>query len=380
MSGPQRIVHFFRAPVGGLFRHVRDLAEAQQAAGHAVGIICDATIGSTMEEQALLSIRPHLSLGLKRIPMRRQIRPSDVAATWRALREVSKLNPDILHGHGAKGGVYARIIGTLLRASGSRVARIYSPHGGSLHFDRTTLGGRAYLAAERVLRHMTDAFIFVSQFEADTYTCKVGKPDRMAAVVVNGLRPGEFDPIELAPDVADFLFIGALRDLKGPDVFIEALAQLKQPDGASPTALIVGDGEDKPRYRQMVDHLGLSRLVSFQEPMPARDAFRHARAVVVPSRAESMPYIVLETIAAGMPIVATNVGGIPEIFGSEGGRLVLPGNAMALADAMARLRDDPAETEADSARLRDAVRERFSVSAMAAAVGEVYRAVTIPKE
>ncbi|MCB1743778.1 MAG: glycosyltransferase, partial [Gammaproteobacteria bacterium] len=97
MSGSRRIVHFFRAPVGGLFRHVRDLAEAQQAAGHAVGIICDATIGSDMEEDALVSIAPHLSLGLTRIPMRRQIRPSDIAATWRALREVRKLNPDILH-------------------------------------------------------------------------------------------------------------------------------------------------------------------------------------------------------------------------------------------------------------------------------------------
>ena len=67
--------------------------------------------------------------------MRRQVAPSDIAATWRLLREVRALNPDILHAHGAKGGAYARVIGTLLRASGSRVARIYSPHGGSLHYD-----------------------------------------------------------------------------------------------------------------------------------------------------------------------------------------------------------------------------------------------------
>ncbi|MCB1494937.1 MAG: glycosyltransferase family 4 protein [Bauldia sp.] len=379
-GGPWRIVHFFRAPVGGLFRHVRDLAEAQQDAGHAVGVICDATIGSTMEEHALDAIAPHLSLGLTRIPMPRQIRPSDIAATWRALREVRRLNPDILHGHGAKGGVYARTIGTLLRASGFRVARIYSPHGGSLHFDRNSLGGRAYLAAESVLRRMTDAFVFVSRFEADTYTSKVGSPGRLAVVVPNGLRAEEFDPVDPAPDAADFLFIGALRDLKGPDVFIEALAEIERTGKATPTALIVGDGPDEPRYRQMVGDLGLSEAVAFREPMPARRAFRHARGVIVPSRAESMPYIVLETIAAGMPLVATRVGGIPEIFGPEAERLVPPGDAPALAAAMARLRDDPATVKADSERLRDSVRARFSVSAMAAAVAEVYQAVTIPKE
>ena len=67
--------------------------------------------------------------------MRRQIAPSDIAATFRTMRQVRALDPDILHAHGAKGGVYARVIGTLLRASGVRVARIYSPHGGSLHYD-----------------------------------------------------------------------------------------------------------------------------------------------------------------------------------------------------------------------------------------------------
>ena len=62
--------------------------------------------------------------------------------------------------------------------------------------------------------------------------------------------------------------------------------------------------------------------------------------MVVPSRAESMPYIVLETVAAGLPIIATRVGGIPEILGSED--LVEPGDAGALADAIRRVLDDPA--------------------------------------
>jgi glycosyltransferase involved in cell wall biosynthesis len=87
----------------------------------------------------------------------------------------------------------------------------------------------------------------------------------------------------------------------------------------------------------MVRDLGLSATVRFHRPMPARQAFALALAVVVPSRAESMPYIVLEAIGAGMPLVATRVGGIPEIFGPASDRLVPPGDAPALAAALAAI-------------------------------------------
>jgi glycosyltransferase involved in cell wall biosynthesis len=309
--------------------------------------------------------------------MRRQVAPSDIAATFRLMREVRSLAPDILHGHGAKGGAYARVIGTLLRASGSRVARIYTPHGGSLHSDPKALGGRVYFAAERLLETMTDAFIFVSRYEAETYAAKVGKPFRPARVVLNGLRPEEFEPVEPGPEARDFLFIGTLRDLKGPDVFIAALGELgARANTPPPTAWIVGAGDDKPRYAAMVAALHLGDRITFRDPMPARDAFALARAVVVPSRAESMPYIVLETVAAALPIIASRVGGIPEILGEE--HMVPPGDPAHLADAMAAIRADWPAARASALGLRERIRSVFSVEAMAEAVIAVYRSVTTP--
>jgi glycosyltransferase involved in cell wall biosynthesis len=372
-----RIVHCFRAPVGGVFRHVCDLAEAQHRAGHAVGIVCDSSTGGEFGERILERLRPSLLLGIKRFPMRRQIAPSDLAASWRLLREVRSLDPDILHAHGAKGGAYARIIGTLLRASGSRVARIYSPHGGSLHYDPKSPAGRVYFAAERVLGRMTDTIVFVSQFEADAYRAKVGPPRPPTVLVRNGLRPEEFESIAPNPDAVDFLFIGELRDLKGPDVFIEALAKIGRRAGKPPTAAIVGGGPDKSRYETLVRDLGLSAAVRFHGPMPARPAFALARAVVIPSRAESMPYIVLEAIGAGMPLITTQVGGIPEIFGPASDRLVPPGDAEALAVAMAAMMDDPEKARADALGLRGQVQPAFSVEAMAASIMRAYRAVTL---
>jgi glycosyltransferase involved in cell wall biosynthesis len=377
MSGarPLRIVHCFRAPVGGLFRHVRDLAEAQSRAGHSVGVICDSITGGAFEEDVLAGMAPSLALGLKRLPMRRQISPSDIAAVLRLMREVRSLDPDILHAHGAKGGAYARVIGTLLRVSGSRVARIYSPHGGSLHYDKRSRSGRLYFAAERGLERMTDAFVFVSRFEADAYATKVGPPFRPASVVRNGLRPEEFEPVLPGPEARDFLFIGTLRDLKGPDVFIEALARIAKQSGQAPTAFIVGDGDEKPRYEAMVAERGLGGTVTFRPSMPARDAFTLARAVIVPSRAESMPYIVLEAIAAGVPLATTNVGGIPEIYGPFSDRLVAPGDADALAKAMAAKLASRNTAATEAATLRESIRDGFSVDAMARDIEAVYRSL-----
>ena len=366
-----KIVHCFREPVGGLFRHVADLAEAQHQAGHQVGVYCDSTTGGSLDEIALERLRPFLSLGLTRFAMRRQLAPSDLAAAWKISRQVRPYHPDVLHGHGAKGGAYARMIGTLLRASGTRVARIYTPHGGSLHYDPASTAGRVYFTAERMLGRMTDAFIFVSQYEADAYTTKVGKPAAPATIVPNGLRPAEFDPIVAAPGAVDFLFIGTLRELKGVDVFIEALALLR--DGGKPaTALIVGGGDEKSRYVSLVAERGLDAVVGFRDPMPARAAFALARTVVIPSRAESMPYIVLEAVAAGMPLVTTRVGGIPEIFGSESGRLVAPGEPGELANAMAAALTSPTVARIAAQRLKALVQPKFSVSAMAAAIEAVY--------
>jgi glycosyltransferase involved in cell wall biosynthesis len=260
-----------------------------------------------------------------------------------------------------------------LRATGTRVARIYTPHGGSLHFDAQAAAGRVFFAAERLLGRLTDAFIFVSRYEAETYAAKVGAPRARATVVPNGLRPEEFGVIAPNADAADFLFVGALRDLKGPDVLIEALAIMRERGSTTPTAVIVGGGSDKPRYVALAAECGLADAVTFRDPMPARQAFALGRVMVVPSRAESMPYIVLETIAAGVPLITTAVGGIPEIFGAESGRLVPPGDAGALAAAMTAMRDDPTATHDAALRLREQIRPGFSVSVMSDAISGVYR-------
>ncbi len=369
-ASPLRILHCFREPTGGLFRHVRDLVGLQAEKGHAVGIVCDATTGGPREDALMEELRPKLALGLHRIAMQRHVGLGDAAAAYKTYRIIKKLQPDILHGHGAKGGVYARLFGSVLRVLRSRVARIYSPHGGSLHFDRKTRRGGAVFLIERLLAPLTDAVMFVSNFEKRIYEEKVGRPYGLHAVIYNGLAEDEFITIADAAGASDFLFVGTMRELKGPDVMIRALARLRDRDQRALTATMVGDGAEKPGFIALAEELGLSGQIRFLPGMAAREAFALGRIMVVPSRAEAFPYIVLEALAAGKSVIASNVGGIPEVFGPRSPALVEP-EEEALAHKMLGVANDPAAFHAampDAARLH----ERFSLQTMAHSIETIY--------
>jgi glycosyltransferase involved in cell wall biosynthesis len=367
------IVHVVRSPIGGIFRHIADLAAAQRQAGHRVGLICDSLTGGAFEEERIAVLAPHLALGAVRLPMRRAPGFGDLGAILAVARQTARMRPDVVHGHGSKGGLYARLTATIERRRGRQVAAFYAPHGGSLHHDAASVAGRAFFAVERSLERLTDALIHVSAYEAETYRRKVGVPRCPAFVVLNGLKAEEFEPVRPAPDAADFLYIGMLRDLKGVDVFLDALRRLSGAGNAL-SALVVGAGDpaDEQRYRQMAIDLP----VKFLPPMPARQAFSMAQTLVVHSRAESMPYIVLEAAAAGMPIIATKVGGVPEILEAE--RLLPPGDPVALAGAMAAALRVGNRRIIEAAAVRDDVKQRFSLVRMAARIEDIYRGALEP--
>ena len=357
-----KIIHLFRSPVGGLFRHVRDLAAEQAAAGHEVGIICDSLTGGAAAEEALAGLAPALSLGIERLPMPRLPGPADWAASRRIRRLLAACAPHIVHGHGAKGGLHARLAKGAARA-------VYTPHGGSLHYSWNSPVGAAFLLGERALLRRTDGLVFVCRYEREAFEGRIGRGSCPRTVVHNGLREEEFAPVAPAADAADVLFIGELRMLKGVDVLLHALARLKRA-GEPATAAIVGDGPDAARFRALAGELGVS--ASFPGAMPARRAFASGKIMVVPSRAESFPYVVLEAQGAALPVIASRVGGIPEMLPEED--LVPPQEPAALAEAIsARLRDPGARQRAEE-RIEH-LKQRFSVAAMAEGITEFYQSL-----
>jgi len=358
---PLRILHVLRAPVGGLFRHVCDRALEQTARGHAVGVIADKTSGGDAAERTLSALTNKLHFGVSRIPMSRHAGPSDLAAISYVATHARQLQAAVVHGHGAKGGAFARL-------SGGSALRVYTPHGGSLHFSRANPVGFAYLSAEKILLKKTDLALFESEYAKTVFERKIGTPGT-SAVVHNGLRPEEFEPVKPEASTADIVFVGELRKLKGVDVLIEAIALLKN-RGKTLRAIIAGDGPDRAAFVSLAKERGLENAVEFPGAVPARNAFAKGRMLVAPSRAESLPYILLEAIAADMPVITTNVGGIPEIFGPDAAALLPAGNVSALAEAIERQLGSG--DDGRLARLKSRVSELFTVSAMTAGVLGAY--------
>jgi glycosyltransferase involved in cell wall biosynthesis len=179
-------------------------------------------------------------------------------------------------------------------------------------------------------------------------------------------------------DATDFLFIGEFRRLKGVDLLLDALASLRR-SGRAVTLTIVGDGPDAEALRAQAAGLDLTEAVRFAGYRPAREAFSLGRILVLPSRNESLPYVVLEAAAAGVPVIATRVGGIPEIFGPLSHRLVPPEDSAALATATAAAIDDPAGLRAATDIIRERVRQLFSLETMVAGVLDAYREALMPQ-
>jgi glycosyltransferase involved in cell wall biosynthesis len=368
-----RILHCLRAPVGGLFRHVRDLSTEQGALGHDVGLIIDSTVADPLTESRLEAAGRSLSLGIVRIPMGRLPALGDFAAS-RAVRDVArKLNINVLHGHGAKGGAYARLAGRLLRGDRQRAAAIYTPHGGSLHYPPNSPQGLIYTGMEKLLARWTDGLIFESDFARRTYEARVGRGIAPTRVITNALQPHDFSKHAPVGDAADFLFVGELRRLKGVDILLRALAEVRN---ARPVrAVIVGDGPDRQEFERLATELRLGDIVDFVGAMPAAEAFAQGRCIVVPSRAESLPFIVLEAAAAELPIIATNAGGIPEIVHGSDVRLLPPDDVGALVRAMHEFLDAPDAARARARSLRQIVAQRFAIKTTTAAILDFYAEV-----
>jgi glycosyltransferase involved in cell wall biosynthesis len=364
---PLRILHATRAPVGGIFRHILDLANGQAELGHHVGIIADSLTGGERAEAALAEIAPRLKLGVHRIAIRREPLPIDALVWARFLRLIRRVKPDVLHGHGAKAGAFIR-----LNTAPKDAIRVYTPHGGSLHFPLTTLKGNIYGRLERYLMNSTDLFLFESAFALNTYQRTIGKPEGLVRCVFNGVTAAEFDPIMKAEDATDLVYVGEFRHIKGADLLIDAVARLRA--GGKPVMLtLAGDGEESDSLKAQVQRLGLADAVRFIGHVKARYGFSKGSLLVVPSRGDSMPYVVIEAAAAGVPMVAANVGGIPEIFGSHTNALFAPNNATAMADAIETALKDPAASLERAKSLRERIFLHFSQKAMVEGVLAGYR-------
>lgn len=338
--------------------------------GHRVGVICDSRTVDKANETALRGLENICESGVMRGAMSRQLGFRDFTACSAVARFAKESGAQIVHGHGAKGGAYARLGANRLRRKGQTIRAFYTPHGGSLHYSPTSIQGRIFMGMERYLGNKTNGLIFESAYSARLYETNVGPLPCDMRIIPNGVRPEEFYDCVVDANAADFVFIGELRHLKGVDILLEALAEVRKSTPAR--VFIAGGGPDADKFQAMAQKLGLSGAVTFAGPTPASMAFASGRCMVMPSRAESFPYVVLEAAAARVPLIATNVGGIPEIVAGTDVELIAPNDVQVLSQAMLAFLKNPDTLVKRSGELQSSVSQHFTVKGMAQSVVDFY--------
>jgi glycosyltransferase involved in cell wall biosynthesis len=358
--------------LGGLFRHVVDLTREQVARGHSVGLITDSLTGGARATQVLEELAPGLDLGVIRLPMHRNPHWSDASAMLNVMRHIREQRPDVVHGHGSKGGFFARA--PALLPGSFKAVRAYTPHGGSFNYKPGSMIHGVYMAAEGLLARATDIFLFESAYIGRRFDESVGYKKALRHVVLNGIAETETVPIKPDENAAEFVYVGELRSAKGIDTLIDALRIVANRSGCRPKAILVGSGPDEAALHAHAHALGLDDCIEMPGPMPARSAFTRGRILLVPSRAESLPYVIIEAAGGHMPMIATDVGGIPEIFGPFKDRLIPCDNPERLADTMIA---ELSRTDEDLRRRADDVAafvvDRFTIPNMVDAVIAGYR-------
>jgi len=335
-----RVLLITQAPAGGVGRHFLDMAEAMTAQGIEVtGIFSPRKLDAQFRERLTASGVPPMY----ELMMRQAIHPLDAADLWRLLRLIRALGPfDLIHAHSSKGGALARLAARRLK-----IPTVYTPHA-IVTLDPTLPAWQRslYKRIELWLARRTDAIIAVSHDEAD-HICALGIDDRKVHIVPNGIdRPVLASSSEaraklgIPADAIVIGFVGRLTPQKAPDVMLEAFAAAFR-QRPNVQLVMVGSGPSEDDTRRRVERFGLaSRVkllgdVSGPPLMPAFDIF------CLSSRYEAMPYVYLEALAAGLPIVSTRVGGTTmSVEPQRNGVIVPPDDVAALAAGLTSLVDD----------------------------------------
>jgi glycosyltransferase involved in cell wall biosynthesis len=351
--------------VGGASIHVRDLARAMLERGHEVLVLVGGE-GPVTAQFAAAGV-PFRSLRY----LRRPIHPlRDLSAYRELIAALRAFAPDLVSVHTAKAGWLGRAAAVRL---GLRV--VYTPHGLAVGGRFTGAASGVFALAERFAARWNAPVICVSEAERKVaLAARLAAPGRMY-VVHNGVRdvPPEF---RAAPE-CEPVCIGCVARFAAPKdhtTLLVALAALRE---RAWSLELIGDGPEEKSARRLAARLGIAERVSFSGYQPDPEAALAACQVfALSTRSEAFPRSVLEAMRAGLPVVATNVGGVGEaVEDGVTGLLVAPEDARALAAALDSLLADAALRLRLGRAGRRAYERRFTLEHTIERTLRVYRAI-----
>ena len=333
------------------------------------GTMLDLVRGQGIEPIVIPEIADSASLG-----------PRDAIALWKLMRVVRQFRPHIIETHTAKAGLLGRLAG---RLTGTPVL-IHTFHGHVLHGYYSPTANTLLRWAERALASMTTRIIAVSdQVRLDLIGYGVATPDKITVVPL-GLdlapfmdgqqRRGQFKTELGVPQDAPLVgIVGRIFSIKNHALFVDAAVRVLQkiPDARF---VIVGDGILRGDIEDRINRAGVAGCVfitGWRQDLPA--IYASLDVLAVTSNNEGTPFAAIEAMAAGVPVVATNVGGMPDlVHDGETGLLVPPRDAEAFSRALIEILSDAVRRQRMGAAAREMVSQRFQIGRMIRDTHAVY--------
>jgi glycosyltransferase involved in cell wall biosynthesis len=382
---PVRVLRVIdRLNVGGPALHVTYLTRGLAPRGYETTLVAgDIARG----EESMAFVAKPAGVEIVDFPgLSRELSPlRDLLATVRLARLVRRVRPNILHTHKAKAGAVGRAAALL--AGPPRPIVVHTFHGHVLRGYFGRAGSQLFRLIEAAFARSSNALVAVSPQVRDELVRLRVAPTERFAVVRLGI---ELEPrvrsreqreevrrrIGLGPDRFVVGWFGRMTAVKRCDDLVDSLAHLRG-RGVDAALLLVGDGVDRRRVEERAHELGVARscfFLGYQEDVARWYAACDAFALT--SANEGTPVVVIEALAAGLPVVATRVGGVADVISDgDDGFLVEPGDTRALAERLEQLAHDPDLRARMASVGRERALSRYGVERLVADVDELYRAL-----
>lgn len=373
------VLHVIGDPVGGARLHIHTLINGFDPSLYTVSYAYSTLAVDSSFEQQIPNLRVLLNT---EVPLTIYKKPHviDVLNIIKLCRTVIEKKVDIIHGHGAKGGLYARVVG---RVTGAKT--VYTLHGGVAHDMFSAFEGFIYSIVERTFKVFTNYYIFESNYTKDAFVRKFGKINSKWSVVYNGIDVSEvkamaqLPPVDLNDQCDQKVFrvgvFGMLREQKGQQFAIRAIKKLLD-NGYNVSLHLFGDGPDRMRLNRLVSSLDVGEFVYFYGDV--RQAPRYMAlmdAILIPSLFESFGYVALEAALIGRPVVASAVGGLLEILSPEFCEFVVAGDADSIYDGVKKVMVKPPMDKLNLELEKKGMVNRFSSQSMVDKVGRIYECI-----
>lgn len=374
-----------RVNMGGPALHVAYLTAGLRERGYDTKLVAGSLARG---EDSMEFVADELGVEVERLPeLRRDISPvRDLLAVWRLAQLIRRERPVIVHTHTAKAGAVGRVAALLAGRARPPIV-VHTFHGHVLRGYFGPLRTLGFRLLERWLARVTTALVAVSPEVRDDLVALGVAPREKFTVVRLGIelehRVADLDGraetrrvLGIPVDRFTVGWIGRMTGVKRTGDVLLAFRRLRE-RGVDATLCLVGDGPDRDMIERRAHELGIMRntlFLGYQENVaPYYAAFD---AMILPSGNEGTPVSAIEALAAGRPVVATRVGGVPDVVrDGEDGFLVERGEVEQLADALERLAQDPELRRRLGEAGRARVLARYSVERLVDDVDRLYRSL-----